>query len=102
MTRLVATRKGHQNKALVDPWTVVHFSAGLAAGLVRLDPRMSLSAAVAWEVIEQAFERQPMGQEAFKTAGPETVSNAVMDILVFAAGQALGELWNRTDAAEQD
>ncbi len=86
----------------MDPWTVVHFSAGLAAGLMRLNPRMALSAAIAWEVAEQVFERQPVGQEVLKTSGPEVLPNVVLDVAVFAAGQVLGELWNRTAEAEQD
>jgi hypothetical protein len=32
--RIVATEKAHQNRAVVDPWTVVHFASGLALGLV--------------------------------------------------------------------
>ena len=31
---LVARRKSEQNKAVLDPWTVVHLAVGLAAGLM--------------------------------------------------------------------
>lgn len=32
-TQIVATHRSEQNLAMIDPWTVVHFSSGLAAGL---------------------------------------------------------------------
>jgi hypothetical protein len=94
--RLIATRKHHQNRAAIDPWTLVHFSTGLALGLMAVSRRSSVGAAVAYELIEQVFERQEVGQRFFETSGPEEVMNAVVDVVVFAAGHALGERWNRT------
>lgn len=94
--RLVATRKAEQNRAVVDPWTVVHFAMGLAAGLMDVPRHWSVAAAVAYEGVEQVVERRRWGQELFETHGPEVLGNAVMDVAVYAAGHALGEAWNRS------
>lgn len=94
--KLLATRKDHQNRAVFDPWSVVHFSMGLAAGLTGTPRRFSVSAAVAYEFLEQALERHRLGKEVFDTAGPESVANAVADVAVFVVGQELGRAWNRT------
>lgn len=100
--RLVATRKEEQNQAVADPWTVVHFSAGLAIGLMAIPLRWTLPVAVAYEVIEQLLERKRFGQELFNTAGPEKAGNAVLDVAVFAAGHRLGEAWNATAGRAND
>lgn len=94
--KLVATKKSQQNRAVLDPWSVVHFAAGLAAGLTEIDRATAVSAAVAYELVEQDLERRELGQELFETSGPETVANAVADVVLFAAGHVLGRLWNRT------
>jgi len=94
--KLVATEKAQQNRAVLDPWSVVHFAAGLAAGLTDIDRAPAISAAIAYELVEQDLERRDIGQELFETSGPETVANAVADVVLFAAGHLLGELWNRT------
>jgi hypothetical protein len=95
--RIVATRKVQQNRAVLDPWTVVHFASGLALGLVNAPLRWWLPVATAYEVLEQYLERQAVGKEFFDTSGPEMVPNSVLDLAVFAAGHQLGRLWNRTD-----
>ncbi|MEX2466136.1 MAG: hypothetical protein WD995_04455 [Gemmatimonadota bacterium] len=92
--KLVATEKREQNRALVDPWTAVHLAAGLAAGLVGVRRDVSLSTAVAYEVVEQYVERQGWGQEFFQTSRHESLSNAVIDVAAFALGHWLGEAWN--------
>ena len=94
--KLIATAKPDQNRAAVDPWTVVHFSAGLAAGLIEIAPRTAFGAAVAYEVVEQLFERDERGKNFFKTSGPEHPANAVVDLAIFALGHWLGRRWNRT------
>lgn len=92
--KLLATRKTDQNEAVVDPWTVVHFSSGLALGLIDLSLRKALPAAIAYELLEQVLERREVGQKLFVTSGPESLSNAVMDTAVFALGHWLGQNWN--------
>jgi len=94
--KLVATAKPEQNRALLDPWTVVHFSSGLATGLMGIRWDWSISAAVMYEVVEQYAERQGWGQELFDTSFHESIPNAVADVAVFAVGHWLGELWNGT------
>ena len=94
--KLVATRKAEQNRAVVDPWTVVHFATGLAAGLVQMPRAWAVTAAVAYELAEQYAERRDWGQEFFETSQEESIPNATMDLVVFAAGHYLAELWNGT------
>lgn len=94
--RLLATRKKHQNRAAVDPWTVVHFASGLALGLMEIRRDLSLGAAVGYELIEQVLERHEVGQDLFVTSGPERAANAVVDVVALALGHELGRRWNRT------
>lgn len=94
--KLVATKKAEQNRAAVDPWTVVHFAAGLAAGLVDVPLRIALPLSVLYELLEYRAESEEVGQELFETSGPEVIPNAVVDVVVFAAGHELGRRWNAT------
>lgn len=94
--KLVARHKEEQNEAAFDPWTVVHFAAGLALGLMDVPARSAMTAAVAYEMVEQIFERSEPGLRFFHTHGPERLPNALVDLGVFAAGHALGDAWNRT------
>jgi hypothetical protein len=94
--QIVATEKREQNRAVIDPWTVVHFGFGLALGLMNAPLRASLAAAVAYELVEQYVERTEAGQELFDTSGPEAIPNAILDLAVLAAGHQLGQMWNRT------
>lgn len=99
--RWFARAKPEQNRTPVDPWTIVHFAAGLAAGLVGMPFRWAMALAAGYEVVEQALERSEAGQELFQTSGPEVLSNAAVDLVVFAAGHRLGRRWNRTGRAER-
>lgn len=94
--RIIATRKAHQNRRTIDPWTAVHLSAGLAFGLIGAPLRWGLAGAVTYEIAEQVFERFDFGKAFFRTSGPEVVPNAVFDVVVFAAGYWLGRKWNET------
>ena len=94
--KIVATEKKEQNKAVVDPWTVVHFASGLALGLMNAPLRVWLPVATAYEIAEHYLEKTEAGKEMFDTSGPESTPNAVLDLVVFAAGHQLGRLWNRT------
>lgn len=97
--KLVATSKPDQNRAAIDPWTAVHLSAGLAAGLMEIPRTSAFGAAVGYEVVEQLFERHDTGKEFFKTTGPEQPANVVVDLAVFALGHWLGRRWNRSGPA---
>jgi hypothetical protein len=94
--KIVATEKKEQNRAVTDPWTVVHFASGLALGLIDAPLRWWLPLAAAYEVAEHYLEKSKTGRELFETAGPESVPNAVVDVVAFVAGHQLGKLWNRT------
>lgn len=94
--KFLATSKVDQNSTVVDPWTVVHFSMGLAAGLANISPPVALAGAVAYEFAEQVFERSEAGQSFFNVSGPEIPANAMVDVVVFAVGQYLGRLWNES------
>lgn len=94
--KIVATEKAEQNRAALDPWTLVHFASGLALGLVDAPLKLWLPLATAYEVAEHYLEKSDAGKELFETSGPEVVPNAVLDLVVFAAGHQLGKLWNKT------
>jgi len=92
--KLLATRKSEQNRAALDPWTVVHFSTGLALGLMNADRSKAVGAAVGYELMEQYVERTDWGKDLFETTRPEVPLNAVVDVAVFAVGHWLGRRWN--------
>jgi len=94
--KIVATEKAEQNRTALDPWTLVHFATGLALGLVNAPLKLWLPLAATYEVAEHFLEKSETGKELFDTAGPEVVPNAVLDLVVFAAGHQLGRLWNKT------
>lgn len=94
--KILATSKSDQNHAAVDPWTAVHFAAGLAVGLMEIRMAHSMGVAVAYEAVEQVFERTETGKEFFKASGPEQPANVVVDLAVFALGHWLGRRWNRS------
>lgn len=94
--RVVATAKPHQNRVPVDPWTLVHFAAGLALGLMDAPFTPAMAAAVAYEGAEQVLERRDWGKALFRTSGPEILANSLVDVLVFAAGHRMGQWWNAT------
>jgi len=94
--RIVALKKSQQNHSVIDPWTIVHFSTGLAVGLMNVPFGRSVAAAVVYEGVEQFVERHPLGQDLLVTHGPEIPMNAVVDVTVFALGHYLGTLWNRS------
>jgi len=94
--KIVATEKSEQNQAAVDPWTLVHFSAGLALGLVNAPLDKVLGVAMGYEIAEQFAERQDWGQDFFETSGPEHLVNAAVDLGVLSLGHWLAQRWNRT------
>lgn len=95
----IARSKPDQNEAALDPWTVIHFAAGLGAGLVDMPYRWLLALALAYEVVEQIAERQEVGQEIFETSGPESLPNALVDLAAVTVGHRLGRAWNRSGEA---
>jgi len=96
--KLVALHHDEQNFALFDPWSLIHLSAGLFAGLVGIGVVPSMVAAVAYEGFEQLAESQPWGQKIFRTSGSETIANIITDVGLFALGWYMGERYNRPDS----
>ena len=94
--RLVATRKAHQNQAAIDPWSFVHLGSGLALGLMNMPRRLAIVGSIAYEIVEQVAERRQWGKYLFHSSGPESLPNAIVDVLMVALGHRLGEAWNRT------
>lgn len=92
----IASEKQDQNRAAIDPWTIVHFSSGLACGLVDFPFKWSVAAATAYEFVEHYAERHDWGKSFFETSGPESLPNSIVDVVVFAIGHRLGTKWNRT------
>lgn len=88
-----------QNLALFDPWSVIHTSAGLFAGLVGLPFVPSIAAAVAYEFFEQIAEGKSWGQKIFRTSGSETTFNMISDVVLFALGWYLGDVYHRPQKA---
>ena len=95
-TDLIAWKKSQQNRALVDPWTLVHFSVGLAVGLMGIGMTEALVGAVLYEVAEHPFSRAGFGKTLFNVSKPESFGNAVVDVGVFAVGVRAGHRWNAT------
>jgi hypothetical protein len=93
---LIATTKTDQNQAILDPWSIVHLAAGLAAGLIEVPAAPALLGAIVYELAERSMEQTAAGQAIFKTSGPERGLNAVADVALFALGQRMGRAWNRT------
>lgn len=92
--KILAKNRSEQNEAAMDPWTVVHFAAGLALGLTRAPASWVAAGAVAYELVEQVLERRELGEELFHVAGPESPANVVVDLAVLAGGYWLGERWS--------
>lgn len=98
--KLVARSKAEQNRAAVDPWTIVHFASGLAAGLTRTPLPLALAAATAYELAEQVAERRKPVQKLFAVSGPETLVNSLTDLAVFVLGHRLGGWWNASGGGD--
>jgi len=92
--KLFATNDADQNFALFDPWTVIHTSFGLWAGLVGISFKWTMAAAVLYEMFEQVAEDQPWGQKIFRSSGRETIANLVSDVGVTAGGWWLGNKYH--------
>jgi len=89
--KLVALSRRDQNRAALDPWTVVHFAAGLALGLMNAPRGPAMIASVGYEVAEQLLERSPTGKRLFNTRGPEGVANVCVDLAVYYLGLRAGQ-----------
>jgi hypothetical protein len=96
LTQLIATSKAEQSYSAADPWTAVHFSAGLGSGLIDMGFWRAMAAAVGYEVLEYYLQHDEIGQRFFKVSHPENAVNTVVDVAVFGVGWYLGRRWNGT------
>ena len=91
---LLARSASDQNLALLDPWSVVHFAAGLALGLVGVSVPLATGIGVAYEGAEYAAENSSeQVRRFFRVSGPETLGNQIIDVAVLALGAELGNRW---------
>ncbi len=94
--KIVALEKVDQNEALVDPWSAVHATSGLALGLTDVSYFASITAAILFDVFEHLFERSSYGQRFFNTSGPESWGNVITDLVLFSGGWWLGHRYNES------
>ena len=91
---LVAWDKKDQNKALIDPWTIVHGGVGLAAGLVNIPMGWAVTAAVFYEIFEYSARHERQMRKFFVVSAPESLPNQVLDVVVLAVGVWAGHKYN--------
>lgn len=80
---------GEVNSDAVDPWSIVHFLTGVAAGQVVSFP-VYLGLATAYEVAEYAHE-YPKGSAIFGSKRPESMTNIVMDMILGTLGYMIAQ-----------
>ena len=87
--RLYAKHKYDQ--AITDPYSVLHFSAGMATGLGEVGMVKALLGAVVVDFAYSKFYGKPTG--LFSKTGWEPPVNKVADVALFALGNYLGRRW---------
>ena len=93
---LIAWKKSQQNSSLLDPWSLVHFSTGLAVGLMGIGMGPAITGAVLYELAERPFEKADFGKNFFNVSKPESPANSVVDVLVYSIGVLAGHRFNRS------
>lgn len=88
---IVALSKDEQDSAFVDPWTVVHFSVGLALGLLEVSAAFTMIVSTIHEIIEL----RPQAMKFFKST-PESVGNVVIDMASVMGGWWLGDKYAKS------
>lgn len=78
MSRLVSRTP---NRAILDPWSLVHAGVGVAAALANINPWLVVAGATAYEVFEFQLE-YPRGSELLGTKRPEWALNMTADLVV--------------------
>lgn len=93
---LFAFSKDQQDAALMDPWTVVHFSAGLMAGLLDISAGWTFTISTLHELIEL----RPAAMKFFKST-PESPGNVIIDMAVVMGGWWLGHKYNQSATSKR-
>lgn len=81
----------HQ-QGLTDPWSAVHFSAGLTTGLASVPLAQAVVFAVLTDAAISWLTQSSSG--LLRRLDDEPPANKVADILLFALGNHLGRQWN--------
>jgi len=82
-------KPGELNHALVDRWTFIHLSAGMAMAGLGVSPLGMLFVAVAWEtLVEPRLKRR--FPEAFLPATQDSFQNSIGDVAANVVGNMLG------------
>ena len=85
--------KSRSEQAVTDPYSVLHYSAGLATGLGGIGALEAVLGAVVLDIVWSAlFKSQPTG--LLRKSENEPPINKVADIALFALGNYMGRRWN--------
>ena len=88
---IIAKHKG--DLAVLDPWSAIHFSSGLATGLGDVSLGKAIAIAVASDLLmAYIFTSQKTG--LLRSFADEPPLNKVADVALFALGNHLGRKWN--------
>lgn len=87
--KIVALHKEDQDRAIFDPWTVVHFATGLGLGLLDINFYLTMGASVLHELLELRPETMK-----FWKSKPESIGNVTIDLVTVALGWYLGQAYN--------
>ncbi len=84
------SKPGEVNYDLVDRFTFVHASIGVAYGLAGIGPVWTCVLAVAWELVENPMKAYL--PRIFPHATSDTLRNAIGDMLAVLSGWAATQL----------
>jgi hypothetical protein len=88
MNRLISREA---NRSALDPWSLVHAGAGVAAAAVNMNPWLFIALATGYEVFEFQLE-YPSGSPIFGTKRPEWRLNMTADLAVAFSAYVLTRL----------
>lgn len=78
--------------AVLDPWTVIHFSSGLATGLAEVTMLRAIGIALTTDIIYSLLLSQRSG--LLRKREVEPLSNKAADFAAFALGNYMGRRWS--------
>lgn len=85
--------KHKYDSALTDPYSLLHYSAGLATGLGGVAPFKAIVGAAVVDLAFSYLYQRPTG--LFRKTGHEPPLNKVADIALFALGNYMGRRWSQ-------
>lgn len=87
--------KHPHDAALTDPYSLLHYSAGLATGLGKVPPLKAIIGAATVDLVFSYLYQRPTG--LYRKTGAEPPLNKVADIALFALGNYMGRRWQSQD-----